>query len=229
MRIRTISLIALAVAVILAAIAIIAAPAFSSSAASAAPPRPPSRRSSRSTSASAPAARRRWLTTPSATTTSTPTCSPSPRRSSSITPTGPTGRAPGNLRRQYRLQRLRSPASRRSSSSARAAPSISACRSVTAPATAIGMNWTVVRHRVRTGVRRSRRSLDGPADPQPPQAGRRRTQARSLPPGALRHQDVRRRRPRHRERFRFFKDFTGAKNAAGDWYSAELSKFRARL
>jgi len=28
---------------------------------------------------------------------------------------------------------------------------------------------------------------------------------------------------------RFFMDKTGAKNAAGDWFSAELSKFRARL
>jgi hypothetical protein len=28
---------------------------------------------------------------------------------------------------------------------------------------------------------------------------------------------------------RFFMDKTGAKNAAGDWFSAELSKFKARL
>lgn len=28
---------------------------------------------------------------------------------------------------------------------------------------------------------------------------------------------------------RFFKDYTGVKNAAGDWYSAEVKKFRARL
>ena len=28
---------------------------------------------------------------------------------------------------------------------------------------------------------------------------------------------------------RFFKDFTGAKNAAGDWFAPELSKFKARL
>ena len=84
-----------------------------------------SRRSSRSTSATASGRKAQMDDYSKRHYSSTPTCSPTPRRSSSTTPRGPPGRAPGTPSTPTPPTTTRSRASRRSSSSTRTAPSIS--------------------------------------------------------------------------------------------------------
>ena len=119
MRIRTISLIALAVAVLIAAIAIIAAPAFAA------------------TSAPKPPVVKKYIAYGAGRKAQMADYSPAPLRPAHLRAHQPQGDRPPShgrgrvaerlehLRRQHRATTTRSPASRRSSSSTRTAPSIS--------------------------------------------------------------------------------------------------------
>ena len=94
----------------------------------------------------------------------------------------------------------------------------------------IGMNWKSIGIEfVQEAQVRQGRPLDGPADPEPRQAGQRGLRlVRYLKARfGIANSDIVGHATANDSRF--FKDYTGIKNGAGDWYAAEVKVFRSRL